>query len=238
MRSNLLRVLSIAVCLLTLFTAQALKGEEKDPNRPPCTSPGCRKIKAFVKSRYCGKAPFGNGPDDGCEIAWRRKSRPDVRMLASFSCEWNEKKQRPECNQQGNPSPIVRALVVNELHLHKEMEKETNFIVLQSNSPAWTVVEASYWHAAGDKAMTCELVGIVDSGSRLHVLRKLPCQETDADVPTTTSWALLDVADVNGDGKNEIVLEGDAYEDHWFEVISVGDDFSPKTIFSGLGYYL
>jgi len=35
----------------------------------------------------------------------------------------------------------------------------------------------------------------------------------------------------------EFVLRGDAYENHWLEVVSVqGDSF--KTIFSGLGYYL
>jgi len=42
---------------------------------------------------------------------------------------------------------------------------------------------------------------------------------------------------VDGDGHMELILEGDAYEDHWFEVVSVKDG-SFKTIFSGLGYYL
>jgi hypothetical protein len=35
----------------------------------------------------------------------------------------------------------------------------------------------------------------------------------------------------------EIVLQGDAYEDHWLEVVKFEPD-SLKTIFSGLGYYL
>ena len=39
------------------------------------------------------------------------------------------------------------------------------------------------------------------------------------------------------DGQVDVVLVGDAYEDHWLEVISVGNG-TAKTIFSGLGYYL
>ena len=35
----------------------------------------------------------------------------------------------------------------------------------------------------------------------------------------------------------EVVLEGDAYENHWFEVVRIHDG-SFKTIFTGLGYYL
>jgi hypothetical protein len=46
------------------------------------------------------------------------------------------------------------------------------------------------------------------------------------------------VRDVNGDGTPDIVLEGDAYEDHWLEVISISKNFTVRTIFSGLGYYL
>jgi hypothetical protein len=42
---------------------------------------------------------------------------------------------------------------------------------------------------------------------------------------------------VDGDGREEIVLAGDEYENHWLEVVSVRDG-SCKTIFSGLGYYL
>jgi hypothetical protein len=49
----------------------------------------------------------------------------------------------------------------------------------------------------------------------------------------------LDITDVSGDGKIEFVLQTDAYEDHWLEVVapdSNGGAF--KTVFSGLGYYL
>lgn len=65
----------------------------------------------------------------------------------------------------------------------------------------------------------------------------MPFQKTDADVPQVTTWFPVDIADVDGDGQAEIVLEGDAYEDHWLEVFDIQDD-SFKTIFSGLGYYL
>ena len=69
------------------------------------------------------------------------------------------------------------------------------------------------------------------------MLRKVPYQKTDADVPQVTTWFPVDIAYVDGDGQAEIVLEGDAYEDHWFEVFDMQDG-SFKTIFSGLDYYL
>jgi hypothetical protein len=68
-------------------------------------------------------------------------------------------------------------------------------------------------------------------------LRKVPFQKTDQDVPTVVEWVPLDLADANGDGTEDIILEGDAYEDHWLEVVSVMG-WSAETIFSGLGYYL
>jgi hypothetical protein len=52
-----------------------------------------------------------------------------------------------------------------------------------------------------------------------------------------TTWSPIDLADVDGDGRVDVILEGDAYEDHWLEVDTVQDG-SSRTIFSGLGYYL
>ncbi len=71
----------------------------------------------------------------------------------------------------------------------------------------------------------------------MHVLRELRLQNTDEDVKSVTEWSLIDLADVGADGSVNVILEGDAYEDHWLEVVSVRDG-APKTIFSGLGYYL
>jgi hypothetical protein len=45
------------------------------------------------------------------------------------------------------------------------------------------------------------------------------------------------IADADGDGHLEIILEGDAYEDHWLEVDKMQAG-SFRKIFSGLGYYL
>lgn len=82
-----------------------------------------------------------------------------------------------------------------------------------------------------------QVIAIVGKNSHVSVLRKAPFQKTDADKNTVTTWSLLDLADVNGDGQIELILEGDAYEDHWIEVVGT-KDASFRTIFSGLGYYL
>jgi hypothetical protein len=81
------------------------------------------------------------------------------------------------------------------------------------------------------------LIGVIDQNGHVQALRTVPFQKTDADVPVVTRWSPIDIADVDGDGQMEIVLEGDAYEDHWYEVDGIqGGSF--EMIFSGLGYYL
>jgi hypothetical protein len=85
--------------------------------------------------------------------------------------------------------------------------------------------------------MLCEVIAIIDRSSHLHVLRKVPFQKTAAVKPEVTTWSPIDLADVDGDGNVDVILEGDAYEDHWLEVETVQDG-SSHTIFSGLGYYL
>jgi hypothetical protein len=57
------------------------------------------------------------------------------------------------------------------------------------------------------------------------------------DVPAMTQWSPIDLADVDRDGRTDAILQGDLYEDHWLEAVSVGQRF-PRTLFSGLGYYL
>ena len=83
----------------------------------------------------------------------------------------------------------------------------------------------------------CQVILVVDQTSRVIVLRKVPFQKTDVDVPVVTTWSLVDVADVAGDGQVDVIFEADSYENHWFEVDHVKEG-SFQTIFSGLGYFL
>jgi hypothetical protein len=98
-------------------------------------------------------------------------------------------------------------------------------------------VEAYYDHLVGSDVVLSQVIAVVDKDSHVFVLRQVPFQKTHADKNTVTTWTPLDLADANADGQVEIILEGDAYEDHWIEVVGMKDG-SFKTIFSGLGYYL
>ena len=40
-----------------------------------------------------------------------------------------------------------------------------------------------------------------------------------------TQWFPIDLADVDGDGQTDVILQGDQYEDHWLEAVSVGPRF-------------
>jgi|SRR5690348_2311869 len=83
----------------------------------------------------------------------------------------------------------------------------------------------------------CQVIVRIDEDSHVVVVRKCPFKRTDVDKPDITEWALVDVADIGHSGQPGIILEGDAYEDHWFEVVTVRDG-ECETLFSGLGYYL
>ena len=96
---------------------------------------------------------------------------------------------------------------------------------------------AYYSRLLGTDLELCQVIVVIDRTSQVLVLRQLPFQQTDADVPTVTQWFPLDLADVEGNGQIDVILEGDAYENHWLEVVSVRDG-AAETIFSGLGYYL
>ena len=120
--------------------------------------------------------------------------------------------------------------------LPKGAEPEVYFKVLKSAS-GLSVIKGAYDHPGGLEFTFCEVIVVVDASGGVHVLRNVPLQKADADTADFTSWSPVDITDVDGDGHLEIVLEGNAYEDHWLEVVSVeGGSF--KTIFSGLGYYL
>jgi hypothetical protein len=101
----------------------------------------------------------------------------------------------------------------------------------------WSLVEAYYDHIEGSDVTVCQVIAVFGQNSQMSVLRKVPFQKTDADKNTVTTWSPLDLADVNSDGQIEVILEGDAYEDHWIEVVGMKDG-SFRTIFSGLGFYL
>lgn len=229
-------VLLSLIALSTLASVQA----DRDPDRPACVDAHCRKVRSFLKTHYCGESPFGNGPDDGCEIKRMEKPGTGVQVLADYKCGWSESKQAAQCEQHGQPSTVVRNILTDELHrlgLSPNASGQTYFEVWKSVHSGWSVAIADYSRSIGPDLELCEVIVVIDKNSQVTVLRKLLFQKTDADVPTVTQWAPVDIADVDGDGHEDIVLEGDAYENHWLEVISMRDG-SPKTVFSGLGYYL
>lgn len=138
------------------------------------------------------------------------------------------------------PSAESRAILIREMRklgLPVADDRQVYFTVWQPSPSGWTLAEAYYQHSAGTNLTICQIIATIDQRSQVHVLRKVPFQKTDADKPTISTWSPVDLADADGDGQVEIILEGDAYEDHWLEVDRVKDG-SPHTIFSGLGYYL
>jgi hypothetical protein len=212
----------------------------QDPHRPPCTTASCKTIEAFVKKNYCGESPFGEGSDDSCDLRNSKRRSTNIKVIADYDCEWNEIKNESECKQQGQVNPELRTILVHqleELGMPAKAPGEIYFNVWQPNRADWLVAQVDYSLRAGTEIELCEVVAVIYKNSRVTVLRKLPLKKTDIDVPDVTNWTLLDIADTRGNGQLDVILEGDAYEDHWFEVISVHHD-SAETIFSGLGYSL
>ncbi len=229
-------ILAASLIALLAFAAEVVGQDSKDPHRPPCAGVECRRVKSFVKAHYCGK-PQGNGPDDGCEIRIPKK-RPNIKVTANYECKWVDGIRH--CQQHGQPSSEQRSALVGELQrlgLPTGAKGPTYFTVWQPSGSDWTLVEAYYDHIVGSDVTLCQVIAIVDKDSRLSVLRKVRFQETNANKNTVTTWSPLDLADANGDGEIDVILEADAYEDHWIEVDRMkGGSF--QTIFSGLGYYL
>jgi hypothetical protein len=234
------RPVVIVTLLVSLLSAGAQTREDagKDPHRPSCKSAYCRKVESFLKTHYCGESPFGNGPDNGCEIKKPRTPRSGVKVLSDFDCKWNEGVSK--CQQHAQPPLEIRTLLIGEMRklgLPVRDDQHLYFTVWDSDSSGWTLAEAYYQHLAGTDLTTCQLIATIDRSSQVRVLRKVPFQKTDADVPTATIWTPIDLADIDGAGQVDVIIEADAYEDHWLEVISVKDGL-PHIIFSGLGYYL
>jgi hypothetical protein len=123
------------------------------------------------------------------------------------------------------------------LGLPKKAEQEVYFKVLKSAS-GLSVMEGSYDHVSGLELTFCEVIVVSDASGGVRLLRKVPIQKAEnVDTADFTTWSPVDIADADGDGNLEIILKGDAYEDHWLEVV-IAQGSSFKTIFSGLGYYL
>jgi hypothetical protein len=226
-----------AALSLVIVGGRAKAQDDKDTHRPACTSARCLKIKSFLKRHYCG-APQGNGPDDSCEILRPTKLGDGVKVVAGFDCKWIEGVRK--CEQKGEPSSEVRNILMNELHrlgLPAKAAGQIYFTVWVSTSSSWSLAAADYDHLTGEHLTLCEVIVTIDQSSQVHVLRKVPFQKTDADKNVVITWSPIDLADTDGDGHIDVILEGDAYEDHWIEVDTM-QGVSSRTIFSGLGYYL
>jgi hypothetical protein len=213
-------------------------GEPTDPHRPPCTTAECRTIESFLKQHYCGEFPYGNGSADSCDLRVRKRvGSPKVH--ADTNCHWDADSLL-KCRQNGHVQPTLRAISIREMRkrgLPQAQAERVLFTVWGVPASSWFLVAADYTNVSESVASICEVILLVGAASKVTVVRAVPFHRTDADVPTSTTWQMVDVVDVDGDGRPELVLEGDAYEDHWLEVVRI-EDGSVKTIFSGLGYSL
>jgi len=234
------KTVAVSVMLLSIV-ALRLKGQrQNDPHRPPCTSAPCKKIETFLRSKFCGASPAGNGPKNGCDTRYSKPLLTGVNVLAAFDCETSVTDGRPKCRQRTEQSPAARSILVRQMRqlgLPAKAEKDIYFTVWQPSSTKWFLAAADYGEAKGSSLALCQVILVVNPGGRVQELRKVRFQKTNADVPTVTTWFPMGIADVDGDGQLEIILEGDAYEDHWLEVDKMQAG-SFRKIFSGLGYYL
>jgi len=230
-------IIFVSLLLCAKYSPVEAQSSKVDPHRPACTTSECHKAKSYVQQHYCG-APEGNGPDDSCDIVIP-KSHPNLRIVAQFACNWIDGAEK--CGQSGQPSPELSNTLTNKLEaigLPPKVRGQIYFTVWQPIGVDWSLVEAYYDYIdSNESEELCQILGTFDEKLHLDILKKVPFQEVDAEKNNLTTWSALDLADVNGDGHLELVLQGDAYEDHWIEVDAInGGSF--KRIFSGLGYYL
>jgi hypothetical protein len=234
-------ILASLVMMLLCIVAPQLNGQrQNDPHRSACTSASCKKIESFVKAHFCGPSPAGNGPENGCDTRYSKQLLTGVNVLAAFDCETSVTDGRPKCRQRSEPSPTIRSILVREMRrlgLPAKAEKDIYFTVWQPASAKWFLAAADYGETYGRQLALCQVILVVDPTGRIQTLRKVQFQKTNADKPTVTTWFPMGIANVDGDGELEIILEGDAYEDHWLEVDKIQRG-SFRKVFSGLGYYL
>jgi len=229
-----------ALVMLLCIVALHLKGQRgNDPHRPACTSAPCQKIESFLKAKFCGASPFGKDPQNSCDTRYAKQLLTGVNVIASFDCELSVTDGRPKCRQRNEPSPAIRSILLREMRrlgLPSKAE-DIYFTVWQPSSAKWLLAAADYGQANGSDLALCQVILVVDPGGHVQALRKVRFQKTNADKSTVTTWFPMGIADADGDGQLEIILEGDAYENHWLEVDKMqGGTF--RKIFSGLGYYL
>jgi hypothetical protein len=233
---------NLMLLMIVLFIAgfQAIGRQNKDPHRPSCTDSQCLKIRSFLKTHYCGEFPFGNGPDDGCNIRNPKRMASNINVAADFNCDWNEIEGKSKCQQHGRPSEAIQSILVHEMRrigLPQSAVRELHFVIWEYGSPGLVLAMGDYQTISGSEMTLCQVIIAIDHAEKVHLLRKVSLQKTNADVPNAVTWSPLDMADINGDGQIEIILRGDDYEDHWFEVDRIKNG-AVETIFSGLGYYL
>ena len=144
------------------------------------------------------------------------------------------------CEQYGQAPPQVSTILIRELRRLGSPavdDKRATFTVWKSRPSGWSVAEASDTSPVGSAFAFCQVIITIDPSSQVSVVREVRRQQIDEAVPKITTWSLLDLTDVDGDGLPDVILQGDAYENHWLEVHSLRTG-SPRMIFSGLGYYL
>ena len=233
-------ILITALVSALVAGTQLRAAAKSDPHRPACVDAQCRKIMSFLKAHYCSESPYGDGPEAGCQIKTPKGPRPGVDIVADFECEWSDTKGATDCKQHGEPSSHIRSVLTRELWrlgLPAKANGQTYFTTWRSTASGWSLAAAYYSRTAHSTVELCQVIVVIDQSSHVLVLRKLPFQKTDVERPAVTQWYPIDLADADGDGHADVILQGDAYEDHWLEVVSVGHGVS-RTVFSGLGYYL
>jgi hypothetical protein len=233
------RLLYDGVFLSIISIASEIGSAEKDPHRHVCETASCQAIKRFLESHYCGESPFGNGPADGCDIRVARKQKINAKLVADFNCTWSDEKKTQVCKLVGQiPVALMKPLdsELRRLGLPISISNDVKYRLLSSTR--FSVVEAYYESAKGPNLWLCQVIAVFSDPSKIAIAHEVKYQKTDLDVPLVTTWTPVDIADVNGDGEPEVVLQGDAYEDHWFEVLTVKPDLSTTLLYSGLGYYL
>jgi hypothetical protein len=124
---------------------------------------------------------------------------------------------------------------MHKLGMPPKKDAEVLFSILKTKATGSLLLQSTYETSKGENEDVCLVVAVIDQQDRFHVLRGVPFRTTDIDEKTLTTWSDIDIAEING--RQEFILEGDEYENHWFEAFSIRGG-APKLDFAGLGYYL